>query len=323
MGSLDQFAMSMGGRRRCRILMQSIGSVSESSNNFKKGVFSVEKPSRKRMVLRVGILILALGLLMSVKAPLTCAIDLADGNSTVSIDPDNSGGLYSWTVNGTEQIFQEWFHYSLGTAESYPLTSTEGNSYSGFNLTTTGGTNTLGLAYDNINTSNPDLGFKIDYTLSGGLGGSNYSKLVESIQVRNSTSDILHFYMYTDFDLAYTFEDDSAVRLSPNAFLQTDPTGIFSLVTSSVAPNNWEIGYFSDLLDKFGAGTPDLTGMNSPLGPGDLSYAFQWDIAAGDTLALNIDKSIATPEPGTLVLFGTGLVVLMLTGRKKLTNNKC
>jgi len=46
-----------------------------------------------------------------------CSADvvLTDQNTTVTIDPVNGAGVYSWLVNGVEQLFQQWFWYRVGS----------------------------------------------------------------------------------------------------------------------------------------------------------------------------------------------------------------
>src|SRR6516164_3188731 len=40
---------------------------------------------------------------------LASPITLADENSTVTLDPSTSSGVSSWTVDGVNQLYQQWF----------------------------------------------------------------------------------------------------------------------------------------------------------------------------------------------------------------------
>ena len=41
---------------------------------------------------------------------------LTDGNSSVSLTPGSAIGMNNWTVDGQNQLNQQWFYYSVGNA---------------------------------------------------------------------------------------------------------------------------------------------------------------------------------------------------------------
>lgn len=73
--------------------------------------------------LRVKIIFLALALLLTGGYSAKADVVLTDLNSVVSIDPSSSWGMHTWTVDGVDQMYQQWFWYRIGAAGgSLPLT---------------------------------------------------------------------------------------------------------------------------------------------------------------------------------------------------------
>src|SRR5579872_7404260 len=98
------------------------------------------RPDHKRVVTRVisvwlavaGVLILPGGAFAQVET-------MNDGGSTATIDLGSSAGMNSWTVNGQNQLQQQWFWYQTdgGVAKSIDTigtpTVTTYNGSSGIN----------------------------------------------------------------------------------------------------------------------------------------------------------------------------------------------
>src|SRR5271165_3106552 len=43
------------------------------------------------------------------------SVTLTDQNSTVLIDPTSQAGVYNWTVDGINNLYQQWFWYRIGS----------------------------------------------------------------------------------------------------------------------------------------------------------------------------------------------------------------
>jgi len=172
-------------------------------------------PNLRRLVLLSALSLAAVAGIASSSdaAPLT----LTDQNSVIEIDPNSQAGMYTWQVDGTDNLFQRWFWYRIGSAG--PESSID--TISAPTVTGFGGSQDGKLTYENA-----ALRVEIKYSLVGGAAGSLDSDLGEQVRITNKTmgSLSLHLFEYTDFDLKGTPEDDTASLVSPTAVLQTDGT---------------------------------------------------------------------------------------------------
>ena len=66
-------------------------------------------------ICRVAVLI-GVGLLATTSQAYVQTVTLANGNSTALVDVGSSAGMYNWTVDGVNQLAQQWFWYRVGSA---------------------------------------------------------------------------------------------------------------------------------------------------------------------------------------------------------------
>jgi hypothetical protein len=258
---------------------------------------------------RLGIVLFVTMTAMVAGTPAGATVILTDMNSSVSIDENSQDGAYEWLVDGEDMLYQQWFWYRIGS--SGPEASID--TISAPVVLPFLGTRGVSLTYGGVGTP---LTVEVTYFLTGGALGSTQSDLAEVIRITNTGSGPidLHFFQYSDFDLC-DIGGDTVNVVSGNQVRQSDGTCSLSETVVAPAADLWEAGEFPTTLDSLNDGMPTTLNGTSSFGPGDATWAYQWDrtIGAGSTFIISKDKSIQPiPEPGTLILIGAGLAALAL-----------
>jgi PEP-CTERM motif len=251
-------------------------------------------------------------------------INLADQNSFAQVNVGGSAGMFNWIVDGVDQLNQQWFWFRVGNVGPEQSINTISAP-----VISTPNARTLYTTYNNGTFS-----IQVDYTLSGGLAGSGVSDIAETIRISNLTGGLLdfHFFQYSDFDLAGTAGGDT-VALSKNTNPLSPSFGLYNTATQIQGPialtetvlspgaNHGEVAPFAATFNKLSDGLPDnLNDASGPAGPGDVTWALQWDFVLnpGDTFLISKDKRIelqAIPEPSALALVALGLMAWGLRKR--------
>jgi hypothetical protein len=241
--------------------------------------------------------------------------NLVDGNSVASWDLGAQSGMYSWTVDGSEQAVQQWFWYRVGD-DPMPITTSNNveQSLDTLPLTVSGVTDTnFDTLPDTLFARYDDNQFDRFYItttflLTGGASGSGTSDIAESITIQNLTSEPLpfHFFQYTDLNLAGTPNNDSISIITNNVVQQTDALGNGASETVvTPAADYHEAGSPMSILAKLNDAVRSTLDDTSNAGPGDVAWAYQWDflIPANGSVLISKDKHIQLiPEPSSLVL---------------------
>jgi len=247
-------------------------------------------------------------------------ITLEDQNAIAKFDPASSNGMYSWTIDGVEHLYQQWFWYRIGSAGAeMPLNNLL------LNATTPVDTNGDG-DYDFLILQYKGSGLQVDlkFILTGADLGSHTADMAETITIKNTSaaSIALHFYQFCDLDLNNTpYNDTVEIRDGARAF-QSDPLGGWASETVATAitgpPSHHEAGDAGSILAKLTDASPtDLSDATGPF-TGDAAWSFQWDfnLGSGKSVLISKDKLIV-PEPAAMSLLAVGGLALIVRRRRK------
>ena len=265
----------------------------------------------------------AFGVVLLCGAPFTQGqiVPLVDKNSSAQINAGTSSGMFNWTVDGVNQLVQQWFWFRVGAVggES-PINALGPASILTPNART---------AY--ITYANAAVSVEVDYLLTGFAVGSRNSDISETIRISNRTAAPLdfHFFQYSDFDLAGTPGSDT-VQLGQDIYGKYNEAAVTKVGSSvsetvvSPGANHGEAAIFNSTLVKLNDANPTTLNDNvGPVGPGDATWAFEWDftIAPGASLGISKDKYLhwnPVPEPSTVALLVGGLIAARLYRRRSL-----
>jgi hypothetical protein len=269
----------------------------------------------KRYILLLAALLAAM--VATSASPGYAAVVLTDHNSTVTIDPESESGTYSWVIDGTDQLYQQWFWYRVGQQDGEHSIDTLGTP------TVTNPDPTIAI----ITYSTAQLEVRLTYMLTGGALGSGQSDLAETIRIWNKGGSAIdfHFFQYSDFDLDGTASGDTLAFCNANTVCQVGESTALSETVVTPAPSHHEGAFYPSILSQLSDGAPttlsDLPALGVTLGPGDATWAFQWDevIAAGSTFIISKDKAMREiPEPCALVLWcGLGGLGMLIARRQR------
>jgi hypothetical protein len=251
-------------------------------------------------------------------------LTLVDENSSANFDTATPANNFSWFVDGVNQLSQQAFWFRVGNVPEQSLHTLpiglQGTTDANFD----GNQDTLFVRY-------LGAGFKAEtrYTLDGGAPGSGSSDMGEQISITNTGAGPLdfHFFQYADFDINGTAGGDALVFTNPNTVRQFEPGFELTETVVTPVPAHREGAFFNTTLVKLNNGVADNLADAPPigtvLGPGDVTWAYQWDflLQPGDTFQISKDKNLhatpPVPEPGTgsLLAIATGLFVGRLRKR--------
>jgi hypothetical protein len=246
---------------------------------------------------------------------------LTDDNSVAQFDTATPSNNFNWFVDGNDQLAQQAFWYRVGnvaeqSVHTLPI-GVQGVSDSNFD----GNPDTLFVRYNGA-------GFRIEtrYVLDGGAPGSGASDMGEQISITNTLDSPMdfHFFQYADFDLGVA---DSALFTNVNSVRQFSPGSELTETVVTPVPSHREIAFFPVTLNKLNDGLPtnlsDAPPVGTVFGPGDVTWAYQWDvlIQPGQTFQISKDKNLKAgppvPEPAACSLLSLAAGIQLVRCRNR------
>jgi len=272
--------------------------------------------TRSRSVLRVrncfvaGLFVIGMACLFTQRAH-AGTFTLVDENSVVDIDTDDQLNANNWIVEGQDQLFQQGFWYRVGNDAEQSLHTLPHPVEGASDINFDGNDDALFVRYDGE-------GFRVEvrYILDGGAPGSGTSDMAEQISITNLGRSPLdfHFFQYSDFEILGTDGNDSAVFTNANSVQQYEGALTLSETVVTPVPSHREIDFFDTTRAKLNDGLPTTLSDTPPtavvLGPGDLTWAYQWDVLIPAFGTFQISGVV--PEPATCALLAIAGLLLGL-----------
>jgi PEP-CTERM motif len=246
---------------------------------------------------------------------------LVDDNSSASFDTASSANMFNWLVDGVDHLFQQAFWFRVGNVAETSLhtlpIALEGTTDTDFD----GNHEHLYVRYNGA-------GFiaEVNYALDGGSLGSGASDVGEQITITSTTSLPLdfHFFQYVDLEINATALNDLGFFADPHAVVQYDASLRVAETADAPEPDHREIDFFDVIRNKLNDGLAttlsDTPAVGTVIGPGDLTWAFQWDftLPPQGSFQISKDKIISVvPEPTAIALLGFGAGLLFSVRRKR------
>jgi len=250
-------------------------------------------------------------------APFLCAtlpaaaqiVNLANQDSTASINLGSQAGMYNWTVDGINVLDQQWFWYRVDTdptgqhsIDTLPLSYTQ---YS--------------PSYVSASYTAPSFTITANFQLFGGTVISSNALMDEVFLIQNTSSSnlTLHLFEYSNFVLGVPGSDtvnfpysNSVVQVGTIGSVSETNTAVVTGLPGFVAPMHHEANVYPNTLNSLNQGSPYTLNDATSAGPGDVTWAFQWtaiNLPAGDEAEISKDITVTVPEPSTVLLVGLGL----------------
>ncbi|MFB3828559.1 MAG: hypothetical protein ACE15B_17455 [Bryobacteraceae bacterium] len=260
-------------------------------------------------------------ILLAVAGPLGAdTFTLTSNNSSIAVDPHSQRGVYSWTIDGEEVMFQQWFWIRVGgDTREIPVVAP-------LHSMSPGVTDAATAVY-----SSPTYDIQMNFTLVGGQPNSKVSALNEHISILNKSSAYLPVSFFQYSNIRFSQGNDTTQFLSDNTVQQTGQGDLsFFLdetIVNTLSLTHHEAGVFPQTLDRLNDDQPTTLNDND-FARGNATWAFQWDkVLRPRSGVLVIDKNlnisdppapVPVPEPGAFVLLASCAAIYTAWRRRRL-----
>jgi hypothetical protein len=294
------------------------------------GRLNFMKPTVFRNRIRGGLLLLVFALIGLAGTAHGVVLGLQDENSSLQIDltPGAQLGAINWVIDGVNLLppvsggntdYRQWFWYRVGnnpeaSLDTLPL-QVSGVTDTDFD----GNPDTAVARY----TGAPGFKIQVTFTLVGSTPGSGTSDIGEQISIVNTSQSALaiSFFEYGDFQLdPPNIGNEVVTFINSNAVQEVSTSGnTLQETVVTPPPTHREATAFPITINKLNDGVPDNLIDNAGAGPGDVTWAYQWDFVLdpGQTVLISKDKQALIPEPSTNILVGLGVIGLMACAKRR------
>jgi len=242
---------------------------------------------------------------------------LQDLNSTAQFNFGVASIQSSFLVDGLNQLNSGGLYFGVGAGAESSVSSLGPAALSLYDGTR-GVTATFAGAQFTL---------QLDYRLTGQTIGSGASTLTETVRIINTSGSLLNIRLYSfqDYDLGGTPGNDAVqfASFGGSYFLANQEDPSVALAQSIFAPgaNRIESDTTGALLGKLSNGSMDNLNNNGAAGPGDVSWALQWDFSLAPGLSTVVSRTTSLqlqviPEPTSFALLGLAALGLVFRLRK-------
>jgi hypothetical protein len=242
-------------------------------------------------------------------------LNLGSGNSAVQIDTGSSG-VSQWQVDGTNFLQQQQWWYRVGATGPEKTINQAGLLNAGTSDGDFDGQDeTASIRYGTPS----GVTYLLKYTLTGGDAGDGTSHLDETMTVKNNgTSSVtLHLYEYTHMQNLSSGAPSDTVSFDGSSSVEQIGLSETAAEVVTTKPARHEAALFNQTATELNDGLPTNLDNSNVAGPGDSTWAFQWDftLAPGKTYFISKGKTLSVsepvPEPSTFALLLIGALALV------------
>jgi hypothetical protein len=226
-------------------------------------------------------------------------------------------GIYNWNIDGTDQLYHQWFYYRVGgVGPESAIQSISGSPVINEFV------NIPSLSKLDLTYSGNQFSVRTVYQLIGQNNGTGRANFNQTIVINNTSAATLdfHFFQYSDFDLGAAAGVQS-VQFFQNDFGQyyrSEQAGGGRTLIETVSPaSHVEASIFPTTLSSLQDGATTILNDNATAGIGDVTFAYQWDLTLAPGSSFVISKLMGVvPEPSSFALISSGIVALALLRRR-------